>query len=59
MPGRPDEAPRAAGQRRGGACPGLGRWQLADAQGVTPLAHAEQRGQRAIVEILRRAGARP
>ena len=33
--------------------------QLADAQGVTPLAHAEQRGQRAIVEILRRAGARP
>jgi ankyrin repeat protein len=32
--------------------------QLADAQGVTPLAHAEQRGQRAIVEILRRAGAR-
>ena len=35
------------------------RLQLADAQGVTPLAHAEQRGQRAIVEILRRAGARP
>jgi ankyrin repeat protein len=33
--------------------------QLADAQGVTPLAHAERRGQRAIVEILRRAGARP
>ena len=32
--------------------------QLADAQGVTPLAHAEQRGQRAIAEILRRAGAR-
>lgn len=30
---------------------------LADAQGVTPLAHAEQRGQQAIVEILRRAGA--
>ena len=29
----------------------------ADAQGVTPLAHALQRGQRAIVEILRRAGA--
>jgi ankyrin repeat protein len=29
----------------------------ADAHGVTPLAHAEQRGQRAIVEILRRAGA--
>jgi uncharacterized protein len=35
------------------------RLQLADAQGVTPLAHAEQRGQRAIGEILRRAGARP
>lgn len=33
--------------------------QLADAQGVTPLAHAEQRGQRAIADILRRAGARP
>ena len=33
--------------------------QQADAQGVTPLAHAEQRGQRAIAEILRRAGARP
>jgi ankyrin repeat protein len=32
--------------------------QLADAQGVTPLAHAEQRGQKAIVEMLRRAGAR-
>jgi ankyrin repeat protein len=32
--------------------------QLADAQGIPPLAHAEQRGQRAIVEILRRAGAR-
>lgn len=31
--------------------------QLADAQGVTPLRHAEQRGQTAIVEILRRAGA--
>ena len=31
--------------------------QLADAQGVTPLAHAEQRGQRAIADILRRAGA--
>jgi ankyrin repeat protein len=30
----------------------------ADAQGVTPLAHAERRGQRTIVEILRRAGAR-
>ena len=33
--------------------------QRADAQGVTPLSHAEQRGQRAIAEILRRAGARP
>ena len=33
--------------------------QLADANGVTPLAHAEQRGQRAIADILRRAGARP
>ncbi len=32
--------------------------QLADAQGVTPLAHAEQRQQRAIAEILRRTGAR-
>jgi uncharacterized protein len=31
---------------------------LADAQGVTPLAHAEQRGQRAIADLLRRAGAR-
>lgn len=30
---------------------------LPDAQGVTPLAHAEQRGQRAIVEWLKRAGA--
>jgi ankyrin repeat protein len=30
----------------------------ADAQGVTPLAHAERRRQRTIVEILRRAGAR-
>ena len=30
---------------------------LADAQGVTPLAHAGQRGQRAIAELLRRAGA--
>lgn len=35
------------------------RLQLADAQGVTPLKHAEQRGQRAIAEILRSAGARP
>jgi ankyrin repeat protein len=32
--------------------------QRADAQGVTPLAHAEQRGQRAIAQILRRAGAK-
>ncbi|NRF65798.1 ankyrin repeat domain-containing protein [Aquincola sp. S2] len=32
--------------------------QLADAQGVTPLAHAEQRGQHAIARVLRRAGAR-
>jgi hypothetical protein len=31
--------------------------QLADAQGVTPLTHAEQRGQRAIADMLRRAGA--
>jgi ankyrin repeat protein len=31
---------------------------LADRQGVTPLAHAEQRGQRTIGELLRRAGAR-
>ncbi|MBC7620837.1 MAG: ankyrin repeat domain-containing protein [Candidatus Saccharibacteria bacterium] len=31
--------------------------QRGDAQGVTPLVHAEQRGQRKIVEILRRAGA--
>jgi len=31
--------------------------QLADAHGVTPLAHAEQRGQRAIADMLRRAGA--
>ena len=35
------------------------RLQLADAQGVTPLAHAEQRGQKAIAQILRQAGARP
>jgi ankyrin repeat protein len=32
--------------------------QRADAQGVTPLAHAERRGQRTVVEVLRRAGAR-
>ena len=30
---------------------------LADAQGVPALAHAEQRGQRAIADVLRRAGA--
>ena len=30
---------------------------LADAQGVTALAHAEQRGQHAIADVLRRAGA--
>ena len=36
----------------------LGAPALADGQGVTPLAHAEQRGQHAIAEILRRAGAR-
>ena len=33
-------------------------WNLADAQGVTPLAHAQARGQQAIFEILRQAGAR-
>ena len=33
------------------------RRDLADAQGVTPLAHAERRGQRQIAEILRQAGA--
>ena len=31
---------------------------LADGQGITPLAHAEQRGQSAIIDVLRRAGAR-
>jgi uncharacterized protein len=31
---------------------------LADAQGVTPLTHAERRGQRAIAQLLRAAGAR-
>jgi hypothetical protein len=31
---------------------------LADSRGLTPLAHARQRGYRAIVEILTRAGAR-
>jgi ankyrin repeat protein len=30
----------------------------ADGQGVTPLAHAEQRGQREIAKLLRDAGAR-
>ena len=29
---------------------------LADRQGLTPLAHAEQRGQRAVADLLRRAG---
>ena len=33
--------------------------RLADAQGVTPLAHAQARGQQGIVEILRRADAAP
>ena len=33
--------------------------QLADTQGVTPLAHAQARGQAAIAEMLRRAGAKP
>jgi Mg-chelatase subunit ChlD len=32
--------------------------QRADAQGMTPLAHALARGQWTIVEILRQAGAR-
>jgi hypothetical protein len=32
---------------------------LADAQGVTPLAHARQRGQVEIGDVLRNAGARP
>jgi hypothetical protein len=32
---------------------------LPDAQGVTPLRHAEQRSQVAVAQILRRAGARP
>jgi len=31
---------------------------LPDKQGVTPLTHAEQRGQRVIAELLRAAGAR-
>lgn len=31
---------------------------LADAQGVTPLAHAEQRGQAVVADGLRRVGAR-
>ena len=31
---------------------------LADRQGMSPLAHAGQRGQEAIVRLLRRAGAR-
>jgi hypothetical protein len=32
---------------------------LPDAQGVTPLRHAEQRSQTAVAEILRRAGGKP
>ena len=32
---------------------------LPDAQGVTPLRHAEQRGQTAVVALLRGAGGRP
>jgi uncharacterized protein len=32
---------------------------LADRQGLTPLAHAEQRGQLALAELLRRAGGSP
>lgn len=32
--------------------------RIADAQGVTPLAHAEERGQTAIAEILRKAAPR-
>ena len=32
-----------------------GNVRIADAQGVMPLAHAEQRGQKAIAEILRKA----
>jgi uncharacterized protein len=31
---------------------------LPDSNGVTPLAHAEQRGQSAVVVILRAAGAK-
>lgn len=31
---------------------------LADAQGVSPLAHAQRRGQREIAQALRAAGAR-
>lgn len=37
---------------------GGARPQVADAQGVTPLAHAVQRGQHAIADLLRRAGAK-
>lgn len=32
---------------------------IADRQGVTPLAHAEQRGHRALAEVLRAAATRP
>ena len=31
---------------------------LADREGVTPLAHAEQRGQAAVAKLLRAAGGR-
>lgn len=34
------------------------RFELADRDGVTPLAHARRRGQRAIVQILEQAGAK-
>ena len=32
--------------------------QLADSEGVTPLAHAQHRRQASVVELLQRAGAR-
>jgi ankyrin repeat protein len=34
------------------------RVDIADGQGVTPLAHARQRGQTAIARLLEEAGAR-
>ena len=34
------------------------RLDIADAQGLTPLAHAEKRGQTLIADVLRRGGAR-